>query len=300
MANNAMSRATSARQEAGDAGSLAASASGRASSAQSTADQALTAANAAAAQIQAFVSNFSEKNIVHNRLHNADFTQLVAQPGISQKHGRTNETATVFAADRWELADGTVSAQAHENGNGYHSFVLNGTIQQVVECPPDNPAYGIYMISGSAETIYADGVFTIVSEGGVIGLPYLYESTEIEDTQEPLIVRRGYAAELHDCMRFYLHLASASEISFPGYAFNSTQARFTLPLPVPMRLENPTISVTYRSNVHIFPKDIVPSAINSAKVVGHTCGVTMTGSGFTPNDVLVVKPNAYIELIADL
>lgn len=239
-------------------------------------------------------------SVVHNRLHNADFTQLVAQPGIAQKHGRTGDASAVFAADRWELTDGTVSAQAHERGNGYHSFVLNGTIRQAVECPPDNPAYGVHMLFGSAEATYADGVFTITSAGGVIDQAYLYERAEAGGEQEPVVVRRGYATELLDCMRFYLFLPSAAEISFPGYAFNSSQARFTLPLPTSMRLENPTISVTYRSNVRIFPKDIVPSAISSAKVVGHTCAMVMTGSGFTPNEILVMKPNAFIELIADL
>jgi len=240
------------------------------------------------------------KSAVHNRLHNADFTQLVAQPGIAQKHGRSGEAAAVFAADRWELTAGTASAQAHESGDGYHSFVLNGTIRQAVECPPEDPAYGVRMLSGSAQASYADGVFTITSSGGVIGQAYLYERAEAGGAQEVVVIRRGYASELLECIRFYLYIPSSAEISFPGYAFNSTQARFTLPLPVPMRLENPTVVVTYRTNVHIFPVDVVPSAVSSAKVVGNTCGVVMTGSGFTPNDILTVKPNAHIELIADL
>lgn len=242
----------------------------------------------------------SGRSAVHNRLHNADFTQLVAQPGIAQKHGRTGDASAVFAADRWELISGDVSAQAHEHGGGYHGFVLNGTIRQRVEHPPQEAAYGVHMVSGSAQAAYADGVFTITSAGGVIDQAYLYERAQAGGEQEPVVVRRGYATELLDCMRFYVFFPSASEISFPGYAFNSTQARFTLPLAVPMRLENPTIVVTYRSNVHIFPNDAVPSAISSAKVVGHTCAMVMTGSGFTPNEILVMKPNAFIELIADL
>lgn len=237
------------------------------------------------------------KTAVHNLLHNADFTQMVAQAGIAQRH--TLGGAILFAADRWELVSGSMSAQENAEKNGYSGVTLNGTIRQKVENTPTEGVAGVTVLSGAAQAAYADGVFTITSDGGVLDQAYLCTTEEGAGVAEVKPMRRGYAAELLDCQRYYLRLPAAGEMSYVGYVLNSSTVRVTLPLPVPMRLEYPTVSFTYRANVVLYPGGITPTEIVSAHAVGTACGIVFAAAGMTGGECVVMKPNATIELSAD-
>ena len=237
-----------------------------------------------------------------NRLMNADFTQFVAQGGLCRVHASGKVT---FAGDRWELASGTLTAAENENGCGYSEVTLNGSICQRAERPPENPCCGVFVLSGTASASYADGVMTITGENAVLDCAYLYDyAGDVGDTPvRP--VRRGYAAELLDCMRHYIYIPSAGEMSLVGYVFNMSDTtavtRVTMPLPVCMRLSAPTLGYYYRTSSSVMPFGITPTSISSAKNTGHlqTLEVQIPTDGVSANGIVVLKPNAIIELSCD-
>ena len=232
--------------------------------------------------------------VLYNLLHNADFTQMVAQAGVSAVHGGGS---TTFAGDRWELVSGTVTAAANANGNGYGAVTLDGTIQQKVENAPSTWTTGIVMVSGEATVSYADGVYTITSSGGVLGLAYLYAG-EHPEALPP--IARGYAAELLECQRFYVCMPAAGEVSYHGFAFSTGLARIMLPLPVVMRTSTPAYKVEWTFNMTLYPGGIAPSGLSSIKNVGSFCCMVLKASDLTANIPLVAKGNAKIELNCDL
>lgn len=128
-----------------------------------------------------------------NLLDNSDFTNLVAQAGISGKHG-----SVVYAADRWKLTSGTVTYTA---GTG---LKLNGTITQVLEKAPTGGSCFVGMASGTATIALNGNTITITSSGGVIKWAALYEGTYTE-ANRPEYQPKGYAAELAECRRYYLN-----------------------------------------------------------------------------------------------
>lgn len=227
-----------------------------------------------------------------NHLHNTDFTQFVAQAGIGQVHAGGTVT---FAGDRWEIVSGTVTAEANENGNGYHNVTLNGTIRQKVETAPASGFAGVSVLSGTASAAYADGVVTITGAGCVLDQAWLYDA---ESDKPP--VRRGYTAELMDCYRFYIYFPQSSHLSYSGFAQSATEARFTIPLPVPMRLANPSYQIKWRTTMQMYPGAVMPDAFNSMTVIGNTASLSLKTSGLTAGTVMTLKTNAIIELCADL
>ena len=140
-----------------------------------------------------YVDASVRKAAPRNILDNSDFTNLVAQAGISGKHG-----SVVYAADRWKLTSGTVTYTA---GTG---LKLNGTITQVLEKAPTGGSCFVGMASGTATIALNGNTITITSSGGVIKWAALYEGTYTE-ANRPEYQPKGYAAELAECRRYYLN-----------------------------------------------------------------------------------------------
>lgn len=93
----------------------------------------------------------------------------------------------------------------------------------------------------------------------------LYVGTFTAETL-PCYVPRGYAAEYHECCRYYYQIPGSSVYAYPGYFASSTLARITINTPMRMRI-SPTVSVETVSNCNMF-----------------------SGSGsFTPTDVSVLN-----------
>lgn len=166
-----------------------------------------------------------------NWLDNSDFTNLVAQAEIGDKHG-----SVAYAADRWKLTSGTVTYTA---GTG---LTLNGTITQVLEKAPTGGSCFVGMASGTATIALNGNTITITSSGGVIKWAALY-AEKYTDATKPEYQPKGYAAELAECQRYY----AVCEV-LVGTAALTPQRLFVM-LPQPMRLV-PTITykVTDGSN----------------------------------------------------
>lgn len=226
---------------------------------------------------------------------NGDFAHFVAQAGICAAHcGGT----TVFAGDGWELAEGTFTAEERADGLGYSSACLNGTLRQRLEEKPSGAGFAGVRVSGGEAAAHYDaesGILEVIGAQAVLERVWLCE----EETLTPPGAR-AYPEELALCQRRYQVFPAVGEISIVGYAFNDKTARFTLSLPVPMRLSSPTLQVSYRTNVVIYPSGEMPSAIGGARAEGTLCALVMYGTGFASGEVLVCKPNAKIELCCDL
>ena len=139
-----------------------------------------------------YVDASVRKAAPRNLLDNSDFTNFVAQAGISGNHG-----TITYAADRWILDSGTVS---YTEGTG---LTLNGTIRQKLEFPPTGETSAfVGMESGAASISYADGAVTITSNGGVLKWAALYGGVYSADTM-PDYQPKGYGAELAECQRYY-------------------------------------------------------------------------------------------------
>ena len=232
---------------------------------------------------------------LRNYALNADFTRFVAQAGICGTHcGGT----TKFAGDCWWLASGTFSGDAREDGCGYTNICLNGTICQRLEERPEGAGFaGVQVLGGEAAARYdaQSGLLEITGTQAVLSRVWLCE----EETKRPP-ASRSYPEELALCQRRYMAVQAAGELALHGYAFSSNTARFTLILPVPMRLNSPTALFSYRTNVSIYPGGIMPAAIGYVKAEGTFCMIVMTASGMEANGILICKPNAKIELCCDL
>lgn len=160
-----------------------------------------------------YVDASVRKAAPRNILDNSDFTNLVAQAGISGKHG-----SVVYAADRWKLTSGTVTYTA---GTG---LKLNGTITQVLEKAPTGGSCFVGMASGTATIALNGNTITITSSGGVIKWAALYEGTYTE-ANRPEYQPKGYAAELAECRRYYLNGAFAVTI---GSQYGDSKSIFSI------------------------------------------------------------------------
>lgn len=148
-----------------------------------------------------------------NFLDNSDFTSLVAQAGISGKHG-----SVIYVADRWKLTSGTVTYTA---GTG---LKLNGTITQVLEKAPTGGSWFVGMASGTATIVLNGNIITITSSGGVIKWAALYEGAYTE-ANRPGYQPKGYAAELAECRRYYLYGVFAVTI---GSQYGASKSIFSI------------------------------------------------------------------------
>ena len=238
-----------------------------------------------------------------NRLNNADFTQWVAQGGLCRKHASGTVT---FAGDRWELKSGTLTATANEYGNGYNDVTLNGVIRQRALMPPEHPCFGVFVKSGTAYAEYEDGVLSITGENAVLDCAYLYDYAGDVGNTPVRPVKRGYAAELMDCQWFYQYYPSLGEISLVSYVFSVGEVnaviRATMPLAAPMRLAEPTMGYYYRTSSTVLPHDVTPVSVSTPKIANGllTIVVQVPQDVVSKNEMIVFKPNAIIELSADL
>lgn len=227
-----------------------------------------------------------------NLLHNSNFRAFVAQSGISTSHAGGSVT---FAGDRWELVSGTVTATANENNNGFGAVTLNGTIRQIVELAPETGFAYVSAQSGSATATYASGIVTITATDAVLDQAWLYD---VEHNQPP--ARKTYSEEFLECSRYYYYLTKTNLLSFIGYSQSTTTARFTIPLPVPMRISNPSYKVSYRTSMQMYPGLSMPDAIAGISTLGNYALIEVTKTELEADQVMLLKTNATIEIAADL
>lgn len=236
---------------------------------------------------------------------------LVYQAGLNGKHGSNK-----CPFDRWisweadvTIADGYITPGSPIDQRIDLNKIDTAKTYTVAICLADGTIKCESGTPAAAFGSYGIGIYAPAMSGGVwyvrlntglnIRWAALYEGAYTAETMPPYRPK-PYTVELAECQRYYVRLNSASEIGFAGYAQNATTARITIPLPNAMRIDTPTLTVTYRSQVNLLPGSIVPTSIDSVKCVGHVAAIVMTCSGLTAGEPLVMKPNATIELSAEL
>lgn len=233
-----------------------------------------------------------------NLLDNSDFTKFIAQAGVGGSHG-----SQAYAVDRWILDSGAVAGTANSNGDGYSGITLNGTIRQKVPSAPAAATAAIGMVSGTASIAYSGGEVTITSSGGVIQWAALYEGEYTAETM-PAYQPKGFAAELAECMRYFVRFGKSSQNNHIGYAQAATSAiaNAVIALTVPMRIQNPTAAVTGTLNLRLGATDLAVSSLSvNAASSGPFAYIAMNASGLTSGQTYAVRlVLGTLDLSADL
>lgn len=169
-----------------------------------------------------------------NLLVNWYFKNPVNQRGVSGVFS----TVGAYFIDCWKLESGTV--EITENG-----LVLNGTISQKLEFPPDESPTASSM-GGTALYDASTGVFTINSQGETIVAAKLEVSSSFGQTLYWTTANRdylndipNYSEELAKCQRYYYQ--PVGTIMASGWiTHNALYYYVNIPLPVTMR-RNPAV-----------------------------------------------------------
>lgn len=230
----------------------------------------------------------------YNWLDNSDFTNLVAQAGIGEKHG----TSQTYAADRWVLNNGTVSYNA---GTG---LTLNGTIGQKIENPPTgNTSTFVGTSSGTATISFIDGWVYISSSGGVIAWAALYEGTYTEQTK-PEYRPKGYAVEFAECQRFYRRLSypETNQVVFFMFARNEISMIYMLDVSG-MRILEPTVNISISAKALMGSETIDPVTIEVTSYYPGLARLTARVRACTAGAaymIVTTSTGSYIEVSADV
>lgn len=117
----------------------------------------------------------------------------------------------------------------------------------------------------------------------------LYEGEYTAETL-PAYQPKGYAAELMECQRYFLNIAQDVTITlFTVMAYTTTQAYLTIPIPIKMRIDNPTISYT---NMYLRSgqTDIKVSTTGDPQTYGNSIYVRVeVSSGLTKADFYMIR-----------
>lgn len=227
-----------------------------------------------------------------NLLDNSNFANPVNQ------RGETSYTSG-YTIDRWRTWE---EGQVTVNEDSITTTVELG--QYVPDLDANKTYTFIYSDGTSVYTRYAvyDAGMALhwcPLPAGTWKWAALYEGDFI-DKPIPPYTPKSYMDELLACYRYFVRITNLGEISFQGYAFNETTARFTIPLPVPMRSNNPKVSIYWRTAMRIFPGDITPSSLaSSARCTNHIATYIVYSTDLTPSTPLILKPNAIIEFSAN-
>ena len=269
--------------------------------------------DAAVQEVRAGVASVGDamqkRDRVYDLLDNSDWRNPVNQ------RGATNGNYTWgFILDRWQA-----------NGN---SFVLSAdgitvppsgrVVQRIAKGVIDGEKAhtGVAVSSAGATYINANRAVTItvntnnggydeviVQNTGTVAVTVAYVALyEGEYTAEtvPAYVPKGYAAELHECMRYYVRFPSNSQLTIIGYGYSATAGRFSIPVGVQMRAA-PELTFSNLSSCAIYPGAVVPTGVGGVSMSGPivTFGLT-AASGITANAPAVLRPGTTVELSADL
>ncbi|MBP3657587.1 MAG: hypothetical protein J6K32_12970 [Clostridia bacterium] len=258
----------------------------------------------------------------YNLLDNSDFTQPVNQ------NGKTSyTTASGVTIDRWVMSKGQVSVSAdgitltandgscvlmqfipdlpdgdycfavHAAGQiGYRNFTLAGGTITSISSSGYTGGYLQVIRSSSTSPVQ----FSIRAESGyTVALKWaaLYKGTYTADTLPPYTAR-GYAAEVLACKRYrlvYPTIGTYAVAFATGIVQTATTARFSIDLPVEIRLAAPSISVEGVTwGVYTAGQNITPTEVTVLKAAGNKLYLQATASGMTPGETacLVFKASS--------
>lgn len=192
---------------------------------------------------------YSVSQAATNLLDNTYFLNPINQRGQTTYTGRWN-----YSIDRWmtATADATEVVVAIEQGgitfttnNNRSIFLLQRIAKGILD---DTKSYTIaaYLADGTIQisgnyldksSSNYDVVNIVVASGTKIKYVVMYEGTYTADTL-PAYQYKGYAAELLECQRYYIKIATQP---INGWCYNWGRVAAFVSLPVKMRVPYPTV-----------------------------------------------------------
>lgn len=254
------------------------------------------------------------RECAHNLLDNSDFRNPVNQ------RGQTSYTSGwAMSIDRWYVADSRGAGESAQtltivNGgikmNGdypalaQHIPLLDADKQYTLATKFSNGETHISRFAGANVNVDAGGFASVTiyfTDGLIAEWAALYEGEHTAETLPPY-VPKGYAAELLECQRyFYIPPNGGGAISYVGYSNSATNARITIPLPVPMRA-TPSITIVTLSNINIYTgtgsRSCTDYSINN--IHGNGIAVNFTTSGLSEWTPCVCRLNTNVYISAEL
>ena len=145
----------------------------------------------------------------------------------------------------------------------------------------------------------------LMSKGATINLEWvaLYEG-EYTTSTIPEYQPKGYAAELLECMRYFIRFGKTAQNNHIGYAQAATAnvANAVIAIPVPMRIYNPTVIVGGTLSLRTGAVDInVTSESTNSASSGPFIYMTLNATGLTSGGNYAVRLTfGTLDLSADL
>lgn len=255
------------------------------------------------------------RECAHNLLDNSDFRNPVNQ------RGQTSYT-NAYCIDRWWSWNGESGASTiTSSGITVSGSDVAPAIFQYIEGLTEGATYtfaaqftdGVEVASFNYPANNAKGHLmlskadngcaqaTIYANDATVQWAALYEGSYTAETLPPYVPKR-YAAELLECQRyFYIPPNGGGAISYVGYSNSATNARITIPLPVPMRA-TPSITIDTLSNINIYTgtgsRTCTDYSINNIHRNG--IAVNFTASGLSEWAPCVCRLNTNVYISAEL
>lgn len=276
-----------------------------------------------------FVNQQMRRAAPRNLLDNSDFTNPVNQ------RKKTSYSESGYTIDRWKINESDRTVTISSNG-----LTLDGSsgaavlIQRIGKLKDgsytlavktgDVIATRIYTVSGTTVTsISEDGTY----ENGYVSLIYTSSSlfeyqirTNVGYTREfewaslyegeytietlPEYQPKGYAVELLECQRYFVRYGHANQNNHIGWAqaATATTANAVLALSQPMRIYNPTITV---SGTLVLRNGVTDITVTSAAANSFASGpfgyMAMSAEGMTVGTTFAVRlVSGTLDVSADL
>lgn len=256
------------------------------------------------------LNNTSSASVANNLLDNSNFLNPINQRGAA-----SGDYNWEYIIDRWQAKGNGFKLSA----DGAEIPAAGRMVQHIVKATDAAKVYTgvamggdgtLYINDGGAVTItvnrakaeYDEVIVTNTGSAPVtIVWVAMYEGEYTADNL-PTYVPKGYAAELHECMRYYVRIPTTAQLTIIGYAHSATAARFSVPVGIQMR-SAPELSFGNLSSCRIYPGAITPTGIGGRAVVGSMVTFALTAastSGLKADDMIVLRPGTMMELSADL
>lgn len=241
-----------------------------------------------------------------NILDNSNFQ--IAQAGYNAMHGSTK-----YVCDRWVswdkdiiLNDGYITPQSpidqrfymtDAQANKKHTLVIykaDGTITFHVGTPVN--AFGTYATGYCGVSDAATKRYMVrIGTGHNVKAVALYEGEYTVDTI-PAYHSKGYAAELLECQRYYIKIATQP---VNGWAYYWGRVSAFVPLPVKMRATNPTIKLAQETPNFYIGSNSYPATLGSGTSVENGVVIYYTHTAELSSSQCII-PEFAAEIVADL
>lgn len=241
-----------------------------------------------------------------NLLDNSDFRNPVNQ------RGQTSWNANGYIIDRWNIYASDETRRTASLSSSGLTCDYSDAVRQVV--PKNAVDYDLTAADYTIAMWGADGTVSLKNDGilkdgagnylvplmaGTWAHAALYEGIYTAETL-PEYRKKGFAAELLECQRYFYKVPSNAYASYHGWVYSTTEARITIPVPTTMRA-TPSITIDDVSQLRLYDsKSNSVTAVTVAAQEGNMIALKCTGTYSSGGVAAALRFNTAVQLIADL